>query len=77
MPDHQVRLEISARRKNQNNECYIETVVGDRWTVLTLRELLMGMRRFEQIQAQTGGTPQMMAARLKKLEADGLIKRSI
>ena len=54
-----------------------ETIVGDRWTVLVLRELFMRMHRFEEIQAQTGGTPQMIAARLKKLEADGLVKRRV
>ncbi|EJC74410.1 putative transcriptional regulator [Rhizobium leguminosarum bv. trifolii WSM2012] len=52
-----------------------ETVVGDRWTVLILRELTMHSHRFEEIQAQTGATPQMIAARLKKLEADGLVER--
>jgi DNA-binding HxlR family transcriptional regulator len=54
-----------------------ETVVGDRWTVLILRELFMRMHRFEEIQAQTGATPQMIAARLKTLEADGLVKRRV
>ncbi|HVI91491.1 MAG TPA: helix-turn-helix domain-containing protein [Dongiaceae bacterium] len=54
-----------------------ETVVGDRWTVLILRELFMRSHRFEEIQAQTGATPQMIAARLKKLEADGLVVRRI
>jgi DNA-binding HxlR family transcriptional regulator len=52
-------------------------VVGDRWTMLILRELFMANHRFEEIQAQTGATPQMIAARLKKLEADGLVKRRI
>jgi DNA-binding HxlR family transcriptional regulator len=54
-----------------------ETVVGDRWTVLILRELFMRCNRFEEIQAQTGATPQMIAARLKKLEVDGLVKRRV
>lgn len=52
-----------------------EAVVGDRWTVLVLRELFMGSHRFDEIQAQTGGTPQMVAARLKSMEADGLLER--
>ncbi|MDP9812459.1 DNA-binding HxlR family transcriptional regulator [Rhizobium tibeticum] len=52
-----------------------EAVVGDRWTVLILRELFMRSHRFEQIQAQTGGTPQMIAARLKTLEGEGLVER--
>ena len=50
-------------------------VVGDRWTVLVLRELFSENHRFEEIQAQTGATPQMVAARLKTLEAEGLIAR--
>ncbi|MCW2241132.1 winged helix-turn-helix transcriptional regulator [Azospirillum canadense] len=54
-----------------------EAVVGDRWTVLILRELFMGGHRFEEIQAQTGATPQMIAARLKTLEADGLVERRV
>jgi len=54
-----------------------EGIVSDRWTVLILRELFMRMHRFEEIQAQTGATPQMIAARLKKLEADGLVKRHV
>ena len=49
--------------------------MGDRWTVLVLRELFMGINRFDDIQAQTGGTPQMIAARLKSLETDGLVTR--
>lgn len=52
-------------------------VVGDRWTLLVLRELFSENHRFEEIQAQTGATPQMVAARLKTLEAEGMIERRI
>jgi DNA-binding HxlR family transcriptional regulator len=52
-----------------------QNIVGDRWTVLVLRELFLGMRRFEEIQAQSQATPQMLTTRLKKLEADGLVER--
>jgi DNA-binding HxlR family transcriptional regulator len=50
-------------------------LVGDRWSILIVRELLMGQTRFQDIQAQTGATSQMVAARLKRLEADGLVER--
>jgi DNA-binding HxlR family transcriptional regulator len=50
-------------------------VVGDRWTLLVLRELYMGASKFEEIQIQTEATPQMLATRLKSLEADGMIER--
>ncbi|TCL75536.1 HxlR family transcriptional regulator [Rhizobium sp. BK251] len=52
-----------------------QEIVGDRWTIVILRELFMGSHRFEEIQAQTGATPQMLAARLKRLEADQMIER--
>ncbi|SAL56506.1 HxlR family transcriptional regulator [Caballeronia peredens] len=50
-------------------------IVGDRWTLLVLRELYMGTSKFEEIQIQTEATPQMLATRLKSLEADGMIER--
>ena len=52
-------------------------VVGDRWTMLILRELFAESHRFEEIQAQSGATPQMVAARLKTLEAEGLVARRV
>jgi len=52
-------------------------VVGDRWTVLILRELFADSHRFEEIQAQSGATPQMVAARLKTLEAEGMVARRL
>jgi DNA-binding HxlR family transcriptional regulator len=52
-----------------------QQIVGDRWTGLVLRELFLGNHRFEDIQAQTLATPQMLASRLKKLESDGMIER--
>lgn len=50
-------------------------IVGDRWSVLILRELSMGTTRFEALQIQTEATPQMLTTRLKSLEAHGMIER--
>lgn len=50
-------------------------LVGDRWSILIVRELLMGQGRFQDIQAQTGATSQMLSARLRRLESDGLVAR--
>lgn len=52
------------------------SLVGDRWSILIVRELLMGQTRFQDIQAQTGATSQMVAARLKRLVADGLVEKT-
>lgn len=50
-------------------------VVGDRWTVLILRELFLGTRRFDAFQAQTGMSSHLLSTRLKRLEEDGVIAR--
>ncbi len=53
------------------------SVVGDRWTLLIMRELIMGNRRFDEIQAQTGMSSHLLSTRLKRLEADGIIERKL
>lgn len=50
-------------------------VVGEKWTLLVVRELLLGNRRFDGIVARTGGSRDILAARLRKLEQHGLIER--
>jgi DNA-binding HxlR family transcriptional regulator len=52
-------------------------VVGERWTILILRDLLrQGPRRFQDFQESLGGVaPNTLSARLKDLEARGLIAR--
>lgn len=50
-------------------------VIGDRWTVLILRELFLGVKRFDEFQTQTGASPHLLSTRLKRLEKDGIIAR--
>lgn len=50
-------------------------VVGDRWTVLILRELFLGVRRFEEFQVQMGVSSHLLSTRLRRLEADGIVVR--
>ncbi len=50
--------------------------VGDHWTFLVLREAFFGVRRFDEIQAQIGVSPAVLAGRLKKLVAAGILERS-
>jgi len=52
-------------------------IVGDRWTMLILRELAMGMHRFDELQAQTGMSSHLLTLRLKRLEHDGIIERRL
>ncbi len=50
-------------------------VVGERWTLLVLRELGFGVHRFNDIQTNTGAPRETLALRLRKLEDAGLIER--
>lgn len=48
--------------------------VGDRWTLLVIEALLEGPRRFGDLQDEVAGiAPNTLSARLKSLEADGLV----
>lgn len=51
------------------------SVIGDRWTMLVLRDCFLGIRRFEEMQARLGITRHVLADRLRKLEADGVLRR--
>jgi DNA-binding HxlR family transcriptional regulator len=50
-------------------------VVGDKWSLLVLRELSLGVHRFNDIQRQTGAPRDRIADRLRSLEQSGLIER--
>jgi DNA-binding HxlR family transcriptional regulator len=50
-------------------------LVGDRWTLLIMREISMGVKRFEDLQMQTGMSSHLLALRLKRMEEDGLLVR--
>jgi DNA-binding HxlR family transcriptional regulator len=50
-------------------------LVGERWSLLVLRELNLGVHRFKDIQINTGAPRETLALRLRKLEDAGLIER--
>jgi DNA-binding HxlR family transcriptional regulator len=50
-------------------------LIGERWTLLAVRELTYGIHRFDQIAAFTGATRDILAERLRKLEAEGIVER--
>jgi DNA-binding HxlR family transcriptional regulator len=51
------------------------TVVGERYSLLILRELSFGVHRFSDILHNTGAPRETLTVRLKKLEQAGLISR--
>lgn len=51
-------------------------LVGDRWSLLIVRELAFGVHRFNDIRRNTGAPREMLTARLRKLEQVGIITRN-
>lgn len=50
--------------------------VGDRWSLLIVRDLLLGPRRFSDLKRLlTNVTPKWLTIRLRQLEADGIVSR--
>jgi len=50
-------------------------VIGDRWTLMLLRDCFLGVRRFEDFQARLGISRTIIAERLKLLVEEGVLRR--
>ncbi len=63
----------SPRRSPCPVACALD-LVGDRWTLLLVRDLLAGKRRFNELRASAEKIPSnILADRLKRLERAGLV----
>lgn len=65
-------------RRPQPRSCPIaETLdlVGERWSLLVLREMFMGVHRFADIAANTGAPLDVLTKRLRSLESAGILQR--
>ncbi|MFE6645617.1 winged helix-turn-helix transcriptional regulator [Nocardioides sp. NPDC057772] len=64
--------------KTEVRECSVARtleLVGSKWTLLVVRELFLGSRRFEEIVRFTGGPRDILTDRLRRLEEHGLVTR--
>ena len=50
-------------------------LVGERWTLLILRETFLGTRRFDDFQRNLGIARNVLQTRLERLVAEGVLKR--
>ena len=61
--------------------CPVETtlsLIGDKWKVLILRELLGGPKRFGELQRGVGRVSQkVLTSQLRAMQADGLVHREV
>jgi DNA-binding HxlR family transcriptional regulator len=51
-------------------------LIGDRWSLLLIRDLLFGLRRYEDLRASIGIPDATLTARLKHLTAHGIVERA-
>lgn len=51
-------------------------VIGDRWTLMILRDCFLGVRRFDAFQTRLGISRTIIAERLKLLTDEGVLKRA-
>ncbi|MCX5434022.1 helix-turn-helix transcriptional regulator (plasmid) [Streptomyces sp. NBC_00257] len=52
-------------------------VIGERWSLLALREVFFGVRRFDRIAANTGASRDILTTRLKKLVENGVLAKEL
>lgn len=62
-------------------DCPVEraaNVIGGKWTLLILRDLFTGTKRFGELRASlTGISPKTLTERLRALEREGIVERKI
>ena len=51
-------------------------LIGDRWSLLLIRDLLFGLRRYDELRDSTGIPDATLAARLKHLVTHGIAERA-
>jgi DNA-binding HxlR family transcriptional regulator len=52
------------------------SVIGDRWTLLIVRDCFLGKSRFEEFQTSLGMTRHVLSNRLKRLVEQGVLERN-
>lgn len=75
---------VQANRKAAAGElpaCPVEvtlTMIGDKWKVLILRDLMPGTKRFGELKKSIGHVSQkVLTAQLRDMEASGLVSRKV
>lgn len=48
-------------------------VIGDRWSLVLVRQLLVGPKGFQDLRVRTGIAPKVLSSRLRQLQSDGFV----
>lgn len=72
---------IMSKFEQKTTTCPVEltiSIIGKKWSVLIIRDLLGGKKRFgELLKSLIGISPRTLSARLRDLEKNGVIKKKI
>jgi DNA-binding HxlR family transcriptional regulator len=66
------------KRDYEGQNCSIARaleLVGERWTLLIVRDVFLGIRRFDELQEHLGIARNVLAARLNRLVEEGILRR--
>jgi DNA-binding HxlR family transcriptional regulator len=50
-------------------------IIGERWTILILRDIFLGVRRFEDLQRDLGVARNILQTRLERLVESGIVRK--
>ena len=78
MQPNAATIELMLRNDYENQSCSIAgalEVVGERWSLLIVRDILLGLRRFDELQAHLGIARNVLQTRLTRLQEEGVIER--
>ena len=67
-------------KKSDLPECPVATVltlIGNKWKVLIIRDLLTGTKRFKELQRSVGCSQKVLTDNLRELESKGLVSRKV
>ncbi len=70
------KIRVMARKNVRT--CPIETLlklIGNKWKILILRDLLGGKKRFGELRKTTGASQKVLTSNLRELESDELLVR--
>lgn len=74
-------MEANMNEINELPACPVETtlsLIGDKWKVLILRDLITGTKRFGELKKSIGTVSQkVLTAQLRNMEENGLVHRKV
>jgi DNA-binding HxlR family transcriptional regulator len=71
-------MQLMLGKDYANQNCSIAgtlELVGERWTLLILRDAFLGVRRFDEFQRNLGVARNVLQSRLERLVDEGLLRR--